>query len=108
MQQTVIAFPEHSQVYLIKQSTSFENFPTDPFWGSVFYSHITKGHFTFVSVRIGVLIPFLGTSLGAGTVFFVKNELGDRTKKSLNGFAGGVLTFSLGFSLMMVLNVALG
>ena len=35
----------------------------------------------------GILIPFLGTSLGAACVFFMKKSLSDRVQRSLTGFA---------------------
>ena len=37
----------------------------------------------------GILIPFLGTSLGAGCVFFLKNSLRDSVQRALTGFAAG-------------------
>lgn len=36
---------------------------------------------------IGLLIPFLGTSLGAGMVFFMKNQMNKKLEKLLMGFA---------------------
>ena len=39
----------------------------------------------------GVLIPFLGTSLGAACVFFLKKSLGDLVQRALTGFAAGVM-----------------
>ena len=39
----------------------------------------------------GILIPFLGTSLGAGCVFFLKNSLRDGIQRALTGFAAGVM-----------------
>ena len=39
----------------------------------------------------GILIPFLGTSLGAGCVFFLKNSLCDGIQRALTGFAAGVM-----------------
>ena len=39
----------------------------------------------------GILIPFLGTSLGAGCVFFLKNALRDGIQRALTGFAAGVM-----------------
>ena len=39
----------------------------------------------------GILIPFLGTSLGAACVFFMKKSLSDRVQRSLTGFAAGVM-----------------
>ena len=40
---------------------------------------------------IGIAIPFLGTSLGAACVFFMKRALGDLVQRSLAGFAAGVM-----------------
>ena len=92
----------------------------------------------------GLLIPFLGTSLGAGCVFFMRHDLSRGVQRALTGFAAGVMTaasiwsliipamiyvvveelipemsegehsnigvilFSVGFTLMMILDVALG
>ena len=78
------------------------------------------------------MIPFLGTTLGAACVFFMKKSLGDLVQRSLAGFAAGVMVaasiwsllipemsqgkhsnvgtvfFAVGFSVMMTLDVALG
>lgn len=35
----------------------------------------------------GILIPFLGTTLGAACVFFLRKALGDRLQRALTGFA---------------------
>ena len=40
----------------------------------------------------GILIPFLGTSLGSACVFLVKNGLSDRLSRIFTGFAAGVMT----------------
>ena len=40
---------------------------------------------------LGILIPFLGTSLGAACVFFMKKSLGERVQRALTGFAAGVM-----------------
>ena len=37
----------------------------------------------------GILIPFLGTALGAACVFFMKKALSDAVQRSLTGFADG-------------------
>ena len=39
----------------------------------------------------GILIPFLGTTLGAACVFFMKKSLSDLVRRSLAGFAAGVM-----------------
>ena len=38
---------------------------------------------------LGIMIPFLGTTLGASCVFFMKRSLGDLVQRSLAGFAAG-------------------
>ena len=49
----------------------------------------------------GILIPFLGTSLGAACVFFMKKSLGDRVQRSLTGFAAGVMIAASIWSLLI-------
>ena len=44
-----------------------------------------------MNVFYGILIPFLGTSLGAACVFFMKNTLSDKIQRALAGFAAGVI-----------------
>ena len=48
-----------------------------------------------------VLIPFLGTSLGAACVFFFKNSLGEKTQRVMTGFASGVMVAASFFSLLL-------
>ena len=49
----------------------------------------------------GILIPFLGTSLGAACVFFMKKSLNDRVQRSLTGFAAGVMVAASVWSLLI-------
>lgn len=49
----------------------------------------------------GILIPFLGTSLGATCVFFMKKSLGDAVQRSLTGFAAGVMVAASVWSLLI-------
>lgn len=49
----------------------------------------------------GILIPFLGTSLGAACVFFLKNTLGDSIQRALTGFAAGVMVAASIWSLLI-------
>ena len=49
----------------------------------------------------GVLIPFLGTSLGAACVFFMKKSLGDLIQRALTGFAAGVMVAASIWSLLI-------
>lgn len=51
-------------------------------------------------VFIGILIPFLGTTLGAGTVFFLR-KMGDGLSAALGGFAAGVMIAASVWSLLI-------
>ena len=60
---------------------------------------------------IGLMIPFIGTALGAGCVFFMRNELKPKVQKSLLGFASGVMVAASVWSLLipaMDMSVAMG
>lgn len=52
-------------------------------------------------VIAGILIPFLGTSLGAACVFFMKRELRRGVQRALTGFAAGVMTAASIWSLIV-------
>lgn len=47
------------------------------------------------------MIPFIGTTLGAACVYFMKNELKDKVQKGLSGFAAGVMVAASIWSLIM-------
>ncbi len=49
----------------------------------------------------GILIPFLGTSLGAACVFFMKKSLSDTVQRALTGFAAGVMVAASVWSLLI-------
>ena len=49
----------------------------------------------------GILIPFLGTSLGAACVFFMKKALGEGVQRALTGFAAGVMVAASVWSLLI-------
>lgn len=44
-----------------------------------------------MQIFIGIIIPFLGTSLGSLLVFLLKNKLNEKIEKLLLGFASGVM-----------------
>ncbi len=54
-----------------------------------------------MEIAIGILIPFLGTTLGAAGVFFLKNEIKPLLQKSLLGFASGVMVAAAVWSLLL-------
>lgn len=53
-----------------------------------------------VQVILGILIPLAGTTLGAGVVFFMKDQMSRRLRKVLTGFAGGVMVAASFWSLL--------
>ena len=84
-----------------------------------------------MNIIIGLLIPFIGTTLGAAMVFFLKEIINKKIEKILLGFAAGAMIyvvaeelipesqvgkhsnlgtigFSIGFIIMMILDIALG
>ena len=59
------------------------------------------------NIFIGIFIPFIGTILGAGCVFFLKNSLNQKMQKALLGFASGVMVAASVWSLLIpALNIA--
>ena len=49
----------------------------------------------------GILIPFVGTSLGAAMVLFMKNSLNEQVNRALLGFAAGVMVAASIWSLLI-------
>ena len=54
-----------------------------------------------MEVFYGLLIPFLGTSLGAACVFIMKNSLRSSVQRALTGFAAGVMVAASVWSLLI-------
>ena len=55
----------------------------------------------FEAIALGVMLPFIGTVLGASTVFLLKNELDPKIRKFLLGFASGVMIAASIWSLII-------
>ena len=53
-----------------------------------------------LQVLEGILIPFLGTSLGAACVFFMKEQMSERLNRALTGLAAGIMASASFFSLL--------
>ena len=49
---------------------------------------------------IGIMIPFIGTSLGAALVFVLKDQISENLQKILTGFAAGVMVAASFWSLL--------
>lgn len=54
-----------------------------------------------MQILTGLLIPFLGTILGAATVFLLKDKLSKKIEKLLLGFASGVMIAASVWSLII-------
>ena len=54
-----------------------------------------------VEVIKGILIPFLGTSAGAGCVFFMRGKIHPLVQRALIGFASGVMVAASIWSLLI-------
>lgn len=54
-----------------------------------------------IAVIRGVLIPFLGTALGAACVLFVREQLNWAVQRALTGFAAGVMVAASIWSLLI-------
>ena len=54
-----------------------------------------------IDIVKGISVPFLGTTLGAFCVFFLKNELSKGMQKALTGFAAGVMVAASIWSLLL-------
>ncbi len=51
-------------------------------------------------VWLGILLPFLGTSLGAAMVFVLRDRISDDVQRALTGFAAGVMVAASFWSLL--------
>lgn len=54
-----------------------------------------------MNTAIGILIPFIGTTLGAACVFFMKDAIKPAIQKLLLGFASGVMVAASVWSLLI-------
>ncbi|MEI3218536.1 MAG: ZIP family metal transporter [Lachnoclostridium sp.] len=54
-----------------------------------------------MGIFLGVMIPFVGTMLGAACVFLLKNEIRPLVQKILLGFASGVMVAAAVWSLLI-------
>ena len=53
------------------------------------------------NILLGIMIPFIGTTLGSAMVFFMKKEMNVRLQKMLLGFASGVMIAASVWSLLI-------
>ncbi len=54
-----------------------------------------------MEILVGILTPFIGTTLGSAMVFFMKDKINTKAEKILLGFASGVMVSAAFFSLLL-------
>ena len=54
-----------------------------------------------MNLFLGLMIPFIGTTLGSAMVFLMKNKLNEKVEKVLLGFASGVMVAASVWSLII-------
>lgn len=54
-----------------------------------------------MQIALGLMIPFLGTTLGSAIVFFMRKEMNKKIEKMLLGFAAGVMIAASVWSLLI-------
>lgn len=54
-----------------------------------------------LNVFIGILIPFVGTTLGAAAVFMMRKNISDKMQSILSGFAAGIMIAASIWSLLI-------
>lgn len=54
-----------------------------------------------MNIFLGLIIPFIGTTLGAAMVFLMKNKINNKLEKLLLGFASGVMVAASVWSLLI-------
>ena len=86
--------------HLRRQGPVSEKSPRIPRQSGVQKKQIAPGGRHMQTV-LGILIPFLGTSLGAACVFFLKKTLSDAVQRALTGFAAGVMVAASVWSLLI-------
>lgn len=54
-----------------------------------------------MQITLGLMVPFLGTTLGSAMVFFMRKEMNKKIEKMLLGFAAGVMIAASVWSLLI-------
>ena len=54
-----------------------------------------------MQILVSIFLPFLGTALGAGCVFFMRDQMSRTLQRALTGFAAGVMVAASVWSLLI-------
>ena len=66
-----------------------------------FFRAYMEGNFMLINIFEGILIPFVGTTLGAACVFFMRKTLSKLLQRALAGFAAGIMVAASIWSLLI-------
>ena len=68
----------------------------------IFFNYTGKENVVMlINIFEGILIPFVGTTLGAACVFFLRKTLGKSVQRALAGFAAGIMVAASIWSLLI-------
>ena len=60
-----------------------------------FFEHIWKENIMRINIFEGILIPFVGTTIGSACVFLMRQTLNKSVQRALAGFAAGIMVAGL-------------
>ena len=66
-----------------------------------FFNYTRKEKVMIMNIFEGILIPFVGTTLGAACVFFMRKTLSKLLQRALAGFAAGIMVAASIWSLLI-------
>ena len=66
-----------------------------------FFNYTRKEKVMIMNIFEGILIPFIGTTLGVACVFFLRKTLGESVQRALAGFVAGVMVAASIWSLQI-------
>ena len=88
-------------VFPLTAKTQQSSLNTINIFANKFFEHIWKENKMLINVFAGILIPFVGTTLGATCVFCMKKTLSKSVQRALAGFAAGIMVAASIWSLLI-------
>ena len=88
-------------VFPLTAKTQQSSLNTINIFANKFFRAYMKGNFMLINIFEGILIPFVGTTLGAACVFFMRKTLSKLLQRALAGFAAGIMVAASIWSLLI-------
>ena len=88
-------------VFPLTAKTQQSSLNTINIFANKFFEYIWKENKMLINVFEGILIPFVGTTLGATCVFCMKKTLSKSVQRALAGFAAGIMVAASIWSLLI-------